>query len=380
MCAFFSRSSAAICRSRSRTCASRSRITLSRPATSACRNAMPSSRSRMTPARRRISLRPPRHGGLPRSGGRDGRPRPTLARRKLPELLAQDLVARLPRVLPRDLTPAVGRGTGRDALFDRALERLHELVRRLVERDDVGVGLELRKPAGDDRLSGREVLEDLDGIRGLGQRGAPERDRADVEGGEPGRQIGIRNLARPMDVREPVERGEVRSPRACRPRARRTSRGGAPRLRGRPPRRTRPRSLRSSRSPDAAAWTAGSRRATAGARSGARRPRSEHAGRRGGGASSRSSSLRDVARTRSAPRISRSSSAAVCSPCVPKPVCSSMQSYTSRQPSASASRRASGSQDGYCTRRTASRIRCCSDSSRTAVRACSSVSPSSERE
>src|SRR5262245_5566716 len=129
-------------------------------------------------------LRAAGHGGFSRSRGRQSRRgRLALARGDLFEPLAQDVVPGRPGVLPGDRAAAVRSPPRRDAFPHALLESRDEFRRRLVEADDLAERLELRKPARDDGLSGGEVFEDLDRVRGLRQRRAPERDRADVERG-----------------------------------------------------------------------------------------------------------------------------------------------------------------------------------------------------
>ena len=124
----------------------------------------------------------------------------------------QSRVPDLPRILEGDLA-ALGDDHLAVGLADEALESGDELIGRVVQRDDVGVGLELRQAARDDRLSRREVLVELDGIGRLGQRRALEGNRADVEAGDVAGQVGVGHFTEEVDVRSPfeaLERGALR--------------------------------------------------------------------------------------------------------------------------------------------------------------------------
>ena len=203
----------------------RSAVMRSRTATSSRRKAMPSCCSRTTPSRRRISLararrhrrrRRPSPRPLPAGeGGVPGRCRP----RQAIAAARAESGSGSPRCSRGRSCGAWRRRPRRRGLADDALEGGDEFVGRVVERDDVGEGLELGQAARDDRLSRREVLVELDGIGRLGQRRAQERNRADVEAGDVARQLRVRHLAEAVDVGaafEALERGAL----SCRRRAR----------------------------------------------------------------------------------------------------------------------------------------------------------------
>ena len=214
----------------------RSAMMRSRTATSSRRKAMPSCCSRTTASRRRISL------ARAVMASPEGAPlTPSLSRRErgAPDerveasaikSSSKSRVADFPGVLEGDLASL------RDDRFavrfaDDALEGGDEFVGRVVERDDVGVGLELRQAAGDDGLSRREVLVELDGVGRLGQRRAQEREscrRRSRRRSRPGPRRALR--------RGGGRWGGLRGSRARRPSCRRRARSSSPGACGRPAR------------------------------------------------------------------------------------------------------------------------------------------------
>ncbi len=191
----------------------RSAVMRSRTATSSRRKAIPPCCSRTTASRRRISsARAATASSDPLSRRERVGVRGVLQARNSDRVLAQSPY-RISQVFSNAIFASLGDDGLAVGLAHDALERGDEFVGRVVERDDVGVRLELRQAARDDRLSRREVLVELDGIGRLGQRRALEGNRADVEAGDVAGQVGVGHFTEEVDVRSPfeaLERGALR--------------------------------------------------------------------------------------------------------------------------------------------------------------------------